>query len=136
MKFNMTREALARADRVVPNIETCTRAARKELDAAEARAADFWMVYREGGHSPTFKHTAEEKAITEAKRIARESGEATYVLSAIRKVEPHALPTPAEFARHASAHPFGIAGRWGLWRVCVEERLPAVIAVRCGDGGP
>lgn len=100
--------------------------------------ADFWMVYREGGRSPSFKHTAEESAVAEAKRIARESGEATYVLSAIHKVEPHALPTPEEFARHASAHPYGIAGTttWGLWRVCVEGRLPAVIAVRCGKGGP
>lgn len=107
-------------------------------EAEVAKRGEFFMVYRKGGRAPAFKHDAEEAAIAEAKRIARESGEATYVLAAVSKVDPHPLPTNDEFARHANAHPYGIAGStsWGLWRVCVEGRLPTVIAVRCGDGGP
>lgn len=97
----------------------------------------FWMVFREGGRAPAFKHSTEASAVAEAKRIARESGEAVHVLVAVAKIEPNAMPSPEEFARHANANPYGpAANAYGLWRVCVDGKLPAVLAVRCGQGGP
>lgn len=45
--------------------------------------SSFFMVYREGGASPTHRHTTEESAKQEAERIARESKARTFVLKAI-----------------------------------------------------
>ena len=47
----------------------------------------FWMVYGIGGGRPTYQHETYESAMAEAKRLARENLENTFVvLEAIASV--------------------------------------------------
>ncbi len=41
---------------------------------------EFFMVWNEGGHSPTFKHSTIESAKQEAERLARKYGGEFHVL--------------------------------------------------------
>lgn len=44
--------------------------------------AGFWLVWREDGDAPTFKHKTEREAVDEAKRLAKANpGVRFYVLS-------------------------------------------------------
>lgn len=43
----------------------------------------FWMVYCEAGHSPEQKHDSIDKAISEARRIAKKTQRSTSVLECI-----------------------------------------------------
>ena len=47
----------------------------------------FYMVFMEGGHTPTYKHETLEKAITEAKRLAKTHEKKTYILATIKSFE-------------------------------------------------
>lgn len=42
----------------------------------------FWMVYTEGGSSPTMKHFIKDDAINEAKRLTKRTKRRTCVLEA------------------------------------------------------
>lgn len=101
--------------------------------AAGGSGTVFWMVYREGGRPPAFKHIDEDAAVAEAKRIANESGDVTHVLVATKTIHPNARPTLAEFARHAEIH--GPGNGIGLWRVVDGVFLfPEIIPVRVDHG--
>lgn len=93
----------------------------------------FFMVYREGGRAPVFKHSEEVSAAREARRIAETSGEKTYVLVSMYEFQPFAKPTPDEVRRHTEMHgkPFGACSEaYGLWRVRFDERTPpAIVAI-------
>ena len=44
----------------------------------------FWMIYVEGGGSPTYKHTTWESVETEAKRLAKQlPGKKVYILGSV-----------------------------------------------------
>lgn len=43
----------------------------------------FWMIYVEGGGSPTFKHTTWQSVETEAKRLAQQTGKKVYILGSV-----------------------------------------------------
>ncbi len=43
----------------------------------------FYMIYVEGGNSPTYKHDSYESASKEAYRLARTTGKEVFILSAI-----------------------------------------------------
>ena len=109
------------------------RITEEVFHVATAGTTDFWMVYREGGRAPVFKHTTENSAVAEAKRVSRASGDVTHVLAVIAKIDPRAMPTNEEFALHAQAHPFQPfpphGKKWGLWRVCEDGCLPYIKAV-------
>jgi hypothetical protein len=67
--------------------------------ATEEQPEKFWMVWREGGKRPRFKHTTHEAALIEAKRVAEQHpGFATYVLEATGfYVAPPPVVPAAEF---------------------------------------
>lgn len=111
----------------------CMLALKELLRVGDTRTSspEFWMVYREGGRSPAFKHTTEASAVAEAKRVSRESDDTTYVLAVVSKVEPHAMPTVDEFARHAEMHGQGAIG---FWRVTCRTEWPRIVAVRVLNG--
>lgn len=48
----------------------------------------FFMVYAEGQGAPTFKHEDENKATTEAERLAEKLGVETTVMQAVKTVTP------------------------------------------------
>lgn len=92
----------------------------------------FFMVFREGGRSPTFKHTTQRDADIEAQRIANESGETCYVLVAVGERRPNPRPTADEIVAHVERHgsAFGGATSYGLWRVrAAVDVPPAIVAV-------
>ena len=43
----------------------------------------FYMIYVEGGNSPTYKHDSYESASKEAYRLAGTTGKEVFILSAI-----------------------------------------------------
>ena len=47
----------------------------------------FYMVFVEGQYTPTYKHTTQQSAETEAKRLAKELGLKAYVLTTIKSFE-------------------------------------------------
>lgn len=47
----------------------------------------FFMVFVEGGNSPTFKHQFRENAATEAKRLTQLTSKKTYVLKTVEAYE-------------------------------------------------
>jgi hypothetical protein len=53
--------------------ELLAAAKRMQKDLAENRQipAAFWLVWREDGGTPTYKHTTRDSATTEAARLAR-----------------------------------------------------------------
>lgn len=96
---------------------------------------EFFMVYREGGNSPKFKHDTRGSAELEAARIARESGNDTYVLAVVAKHEGRAMPTNEEVRKHAEALPCELSmndHKWGLWRVVPGTGLPRLVAATPG----
>ena len=51
----------------------------------------FFLVWRDGGYPPRFRHETKAKAVAEAERLAREKpGETFYVLQAltVTRIEP------------------------------------------------
>lgn len=47
----------------------------------------FWMIYGDGQRAPAYKHSTEESASAEAKRLARLNPEVTfYILEAVEAV--------------------------------------------------
>lgn len=44
----------------------------------------FWMVFAEGGNTPTYKHSSQQSAEIEAKRIAKLSGKKVFVLCTVK----------------------------------------------------
>lgn len=107
---------------------------QKSVMTPQENITEFFMVYREGGRLPVVKHNTEEEAVAEAKHIATSTGDATYVLAAVKTIQPHAMPVASRFADHVVGHPYGdMSCKWGLWRVVVKNRLPAVVAVRIGS---
>ena len=50
--------------------------------------AQFWLVWNENGHAPTFKHQHPDSAKKEAERLARNNiGQRFHVLSLMGTVE-------------------------------------------------
>jgi len=95
----------------------------------------FFMVYREGGRQPTFKHPDLVSASKEAARIRRESGEATYVLGVVDVHRAHAKPTIEEIVEHGRRNPYGDNRvGWGLWRIVRNKEMPHIVAVRSEHG--
>lgn len=47
----------------------------------------FFMVFVEGEHSPTYKHSSIESAESEAKRLTEKTGKASYVLASIKSIK-------------------------------------------------
>lgn len=47
----------------------------------------FWMIYVEGGHTPTYKHSTYESAMAEAKRLAELTNKPAYILVTDTMVE-------------------------------------------------
>ena len=107
----------------------------KVLTASPA-ASPFFMVYREGGRHPTFRHSNIESARTEANRIRRESGDTTHVLGVVETQIAHARPTVEEVRRHGSEHPIDGHGSayqpTSLWRVVHKfgDIIPSIVGVR------
>jgi len=107
------------------------RIAEEVIEAQQVAA--FWMVYREGGREPTFKHNTVDDARREAQRIAKASVCATYVLAAIEKIEPATMPTIEEFRRHAEL--YGPGDGVGLWRILRNgDQFPTIVPVRVNGG--
>jgi len=51
----------------------------------------FWMLYVEGGQSPTHKHFDKNAAKIEAERLARISNERVHVLESVASVKKNDL---------------------------------------------
>lgn len=47
----------------------------------------FYMVFVEGGNTPTYKHKSQESAETEAKRLARAFKKKAFVLTTVKSFE-------------------------------------------------
>ena len=47
----------------------------------------FWMVYVDGQNAPVIKHETEQSALTEARRLAKITGNETFVLKAVIGLE-------------------------------------------------
>lgn len=47
---------------------------------------EFWLVWNEGGSTPTFKHVDVDSAAREAKRLCRANGGTYHVLRCIGRV--------------------------------------------------
>ena len=47
----------------------------------------FYMVFVEGGNSPTYRHTSEESAEKEAKRLATLTKKKVWVLATVKSFE-------------------------------------------------
>ena len=52
----------------------------------------FWMVFVDGGNSPTAKHYEKTTAIAEAERLAIKTTKQSYVMEC---VERFVMPTPS-----------------------------------------
>ena len=48
---------------------------------------DFYMIYLEGGQTPTYKHPTIESADREAKRLTEKTGKKAYVLVALKSIQ-------------------------------------------------
>ena len=48
----------------------------------------FYMVYMDGEGAPTYKHTTHALALKEAERLSLLFGKKTYVLLALKSIEP------------------------------------------------
>lgn len=107
---------------------------------ADGKRAEFFMLYREGGRAPTYKHADVEDARREAKRIANESGETVHVLAKVDAVAANTRPSDDEFASHATCNGWNVtdaihSSRWGLWRVVVPGRPPLIVPVKSDSAG-
>ncbi|HEY5590647.1 MAG TPA: hypothetical protein VIK55_06475 [Paludibacter sp.] len=49
--------------------------------------SEFYMVFVEGEHTPTFKHSLYDSALTEAKRLTEKTSKTSYVLGTIVSVK-------------------------------------------------
>jgi len=99
------------------------------------RTQTFFMVYREGGNPPKFRHDTRASAELEATRIARESGDDTYVLAVVAKREGRSMPTNDEVRKHAEGFQCELSmngHKWGLWRVTPQVGLPRLVAATPG----
>ena len=47
----------------------------------------FFMVFVEGGESPTYRHFVQERAEEEAKRLAKLTGKQVFVLCSLKSFE-------------------------------------------------
>ena len=55
--------------------------------SCQDRRGVFWMVWVEGERSPTMRHDDEERAVTEAERLARKlKPAAVFVLRAVKRI--------------------------------------------------
>lgn len=57
----------------------------------------FWMVYCDGGTSPTRKHNNYDEAFKEANRICSKEGKPVYVLRAVGGYKMIPNPNPVRF---------------------------------------
>ncbi len=48
----------------------------------------FYMIYAEGGNSPTYKHETFKSAVDEAKRLCLLTNERTHILEVKQAYEP------------------------------------------------
>lgn len=93
---------------------------------------EFYMLYRDGGGAPTYRHPSIKSASDEARRLADELGGDVWILETV-SVESNSRPTDRQIAAHAKAHPYGStpAHPWGLWRVSRHGMVPAIVCARC-----
>lgn len=47
----------------------------------------FYMIYVEGGNTPTYKHETYKQALEEAKRLTQRLNKPAYILEARQKIE-------------------------------------------------
>lgn len=103
----------------------------------------FFMLYREGGRSPTVKHSAEGDAKREAECIAGKHGGPVYLLEAVAKVEVkwEAIAVSAPVVIPSTVDVVKLPGEWVefdvTYRAMVEEirRHPTLTRYPFNSGG-
>ena len=64
----------------------------------------FYMVYVQGGHSPTIKHTSRRSASIEAERLTKATKMPTYVLKAVGMFYAVKVTEPTYAVKGLSLH--------------------------------